>query len=73
MKNPNGKLHTADFTVDPGFSHVDLILSTDFTGTIQKVAFSGATDAVMSFDGAGDLLNEIKVVITTGTVRAMTT
>lgn len=49
---------------------MDLILSSDFTGTIDNVAYDGSVDAVQSFDaGDGILDRPIRVVITTGSVR----
>lgn len=69
MRNPFLKSYTADFNVPPGFTSLDLIFSSDFGGTLNGVAYSGATDTSQSFDGNGDLLGGIKVVVSAGTVR----
>jgi hypothetical protein len=68
-RNPKVATHSADFEVPAGFLSFDLIFSADFTGTVGGVAYSGATDAVQTFDGKGDVLGGLKVVVTTGSVR----
>ena len=67
-----GRTKTADFSVDPGCLKANLIFSSDFTGKVQGVDMDGATDASLEFGGHGDQLGEIKVVVTTGSVRVFT-
>lgn len=69
MRNPKVTLETASFEVPAGLLSFDLIFSSDFTGTINGVAYSGTTDARQSFDGYGDLLGGLLVTVTTGNVR----
>lgn len=69
MPHPKNSVHTADFEVPAGYLSFDLILSSDFTGTIGGVAYDGSNDAVQSYDGKGTPLGSMQVVVTTGTVR----
>lgn len=47
-----------------------MILSTNFTGTILGVAYSGATDAVQPFEAPhGETLEAITYTVTAGSIR----
>lgn len=64
------KVYTENFNVPTGFYQYDLIFSLDFTGTLNGVAYAGATDFYQSFDGNGSpISNQLAVVVTAGSVR----
>lgn len=70
MKNVSLGSFTANTIVDAGSKSVAFIFSSDFTGSIGGVAFSGANDASIDFNGPhGEVLGPIDVIVTAGTVR----
>lgn len=71
MARPFAQTFSADFKIGSGFSSFDLIFSSDFTGTVNGVAYDGSTDASQHFDaGNGVVFNsDAIVVVTTGSVR----
>lgn len=61
---------SASGTVASGARSVQFIFSADFTGTIQGVAYSGATDAVQPFTASfNDTLGAITYTRSAGSLR----
>lgn len=71
--HPNVITKTTSYEIPPGFKTIDVIFSPTFTGTLAGAAYDGSVDAVQSFDGNGDQLGSIQLVVTTGSVRIATT
>lgn len=70
MAKAISKTYTADFNIPTGFLNVDLIFSADFAGTVGGVAYSGATDEVLSFEGGAERIdNQLPVTISAGSIR----
>lgn len=72
-RTPAVSLVTTNGTVASGKKIVDFIFSSDFTGTVLTVAFTGAADSVISFEAPpGDTLAAIAYTVTAGSIRIVT-
>lgn len=61
-------------TVAPGAVRVEFLLSSDFTGTIAGVTFTGSADSYKAFeDRTGGTLPAIAYTITGGSIRLFVT
>lgn len=70
MRSVLGNTYTANFTISEGsYVSIVLIFSSDFTGTVQGVAFAGAADYSLQLGANGELLKSVNVVVTAGSVR----
>ena len=70
---PSSSVVTTNGTVAAGKKHIEFILSSDFAGTINGVAYSGATDAVQSFDAPVDgTFAAMSYTISAGSARLLT-
>lgn len=70
---PASSTVTTDGTVAAGKYFVEFILSTDFSGTLNGIAYAGANDAYKSFPSqAGRALGAISYTVSAGSARLTT-
>lgn len=70
----SGGSKTTDFTINAGARGVLFVFSSDFSGTISGVTWSGATDAYYQPPiQPGDTFAAIAVTVAAGTVRYVVT
>ncbi len=70
QRTPEGTTVTTSGTVTQGCRKLTFIFSTNFTGTVLGVTYSGANDASISYDApTGDIIKAVPYTVTAGNIR----
>lgn len=69
-RSVTGSLATTSGSIASGSRSVMVLISSDYTGTIQTLSFTGAADNFVRFSApSGDTLGAIAYTVTTGSLR----